>query len=129
MKLNDIIKTKADIEADGCHIENNMIRGADISVIGHFGNVVSLNIWTDNCCIIHDYNNTGNLGLIIHAVTELLDLTCEDGFSFNKIKDVPIRIITDSDGWGSKVIGFGHFMKERFVYTKDLVKITEAGRL
>ena len=127
MKLNDIVKKKADIDADGHQIDNDMVRGADINVIGHFGNVVSLRIWTDNCCIIDDYNNTKNLGLIIHAVTELLDLTTEYGYSFNKIKDVPIRII--SDGWGSKVLGFGHFMKDRFVYTEDLLKITEAFRL
>lgn len=123
MKLNDIIKKKSDIEADGHQIDNNMIRGADISVIGHFGNIVSLNVYTDNCCIIHDYNNTTNLGIIIRALTELLDLTAEDGYSFNKIKDIPIRII--SDGWGTKVLGFGHFMEDRFVYTKALMKIDE----
>ena len=123
MKLNDIIKKKSDIEADGHQIDNNIIRGADISVIGHFGNIVSLNVYTDNCCIIHDYNNTTNLGFIIRALTELLELTAEDGYSFNKIKDVPIRII--SDGWGTKVLGFGHFMKDRFMYTKELMRIDE----
>ena len=127
MKLNDIIKKKSDIETDCHQIDNDMIRGTDISVISHFGNVVSLNVYTDCCCIIHDYNNTKNLGLIIHALTELLDLTAEDGYSFNKIKDVPIRII--SDGCFTKVLGFGHFMKDRFVYTEDLMKITEVGRL
>ena len=123
MKLDDIITTKEKVENDGHLIDNNMIRGADISVIGHFGNIVSLNVYTDNCCIIHDCNNTKNLGFIIHALTELLDLTAEDGYSFNKIKDIPIRII--SDGWGTKVLGFGHFMKDRFVYTKELMRIDE----
>lgn len=122
MKLSEIIKTKAEIEADGHEIDNNIIRGASISVIGHFGNSVSLNVYTDNCCLIHDYNNTDNIGFLILALVELFDLTEEDGFNFDKMKDVPCRII--SDGWGSKVLGFGHFMKDRFVYKDDFVKIT-----
>lgn len=125
MKLKDIIRKKDEIEKDGHEIDNNMIRGADISVIGHFGNLVSLNVYTDNCCIIHDRNNTENLGYIIYALTELLELSSDAGYSFNKIKDVPCRII--SDGWGTKVIGFGHFMKDRFVYTDELMRIDERG--
>lgn len=122
MKLSEIIKTKAEIEADGHEIDNNIIRGVSISVIGHFGNSVSLNVYTDNCCLIHDYNNTDNIGFLIRALVELFDLTEEDGFNFDKMKDVPCRII--SDGWGSKVLGFGHFMKDRFVYKDDFMKIT-----
>ena len=123
MKLSEIIKTKSEIEADGHEIDNNIIRGVNISVLGHFGNAVSLNVYTDNCCLIHDYNNTDNIGFLIRALVELFDLTEEDGFDFCKIKDVPCRII--SDGWGSKVLGFGHFMKDRFVYRDDFVKITD----
>lgn len=123
MKLDDIIKKESDILADNHKIENEMIRGADIAVIGHFGNLVSLNVWTGCCCLLHDYNNTQNLGLILKAFVELFDLTDEDGYCFSKIKDIPCRII--SDGWGSKVLGFGHFMKDRFVYTEDFIRITE----
>lgn len=121
LKLEDIIKTKDKILDDGHEIENEMIRGVDIAVIGHYGNVVCLNIWTGCCSLMHDYNNTQNLGIILKALVELLDLTAEDGYSFSKMKDIPIRII--SDGWGSKVLGFGHFMKDKFVYTEDLVRI------
>lgn len=123
MKLQDIIKKKSDILSDRHEIENEMIRGADITVIGHFGNLVSLNIWTGCCSLIHDYNNTQNLGLILKAFVELFELTDEDGFCFSEIKNIPCRII--SDGWGSKVLGFGHFMKDQFVYTEDFIRITE----
>ena len=123
MKLDDIIKKESDILANDHKIENEMIRGADIAVIGHFGNLVSLNVWTGCCCLLHNYNNTQNLGLILKAFVELFDLTDEDGYCFSKIKDIPCRII--SDGWGSKVLGFGHFMKDRFVYTEDFIRITE----
>lgn len=123
MKLNDILITKAEVENDGHQIDNEMIRGAQISVVGHFGNAVSLNIFTGSCCLLHDCNNTGNLGILIKAFVELFELTEEDGFIFTKLKDLPCRIV--SDGPFSKVIGFGHFMKDRFVYTEDFLKITE----
>lgn len=123
MKLKNIIKKEADIISDGHKIQNEMIRGADISVVGHFGNAVSLNVWTGCCCLFHDHNNTENLGIIIKAIVELLDLTEEDGFSFSDIKDIPIRIF--SDGLGTRVLGFGHFMKDRFAYIDDMVGLTE----
>lgn len=124
MKLNDIIITKAEVENDGHQIDNEMIRGAQISVIGHFGNVVSLNIWTGCCSLIHDSNCTDNLGILIKAFVELFELTEEDGLDFiKKIQNMPVRIV--SDGWGTNVIGFGHFMKNRFVYTEDFMRITE----
>lgn len=123
MKLSDIIRTRAQVEADGYQLDNEMIHGADISVIGHFGNAVSLNVWTGSCCLIHDCNLTQNLGIVIKALVELFDLTDEDGYNFSKFKEIPCRII--SRGWGGKVVGFGHFMRDRFVYTDDLKLLTE----
>jgi len=123
MKLNDILKKEEDILADGHVLSNEMIRDADILVIGHFGNAVSLNIWTGCCALTHDRMNTGNLGIMIKAIVELLCLEDENGFCFSKLKDIPVRII--SDGPFTKVLGFGHFMKNRFVYTDDLNKLTE----
>ena len=120
MKLEDMLTTKQEINSDRYEIENNIIRGAKIAVIGHFGNIVSLVVYTDNCCIISDYNNTRNIGFIIKALVELFDLTLEDGYIFSHIKDIPCRIICDKN---SKVVGFGHFMKDKFVFTEDLMKI------
>ena len=123
MKLSDIIRTRDQVEAEGYQIENEMIHGADISVIGHFGNAVSLNVWTGCCCLIHGCNLTQNLGIVIKALVELFDLTDEDGYNFSKFKEIPCRII--SGGLGTKVVGFGHFMKDRFVYIDDLKLLTE----
>ena len=123
MKLSDIIRTRAKVEADGYQLDNEMIHGADISVTGHFGNAVSLNVWTGCCCLIHDRNLTQHLGIVIKALVELFDLTDEDGYNFSKFKEIPCRII--SSGWGTKVVGFGHFMKDKFVYIDDLKLLTE----
>lgn len=127
MKLQDIIHTKAGIEEMGHTIENNIIKGVDIVVIGHFGNTVSLNVWCENCSIYHDINDTQNLGFRIKALIELLDLTKEDGYRItSQLKDVPIRIICEGNGgWGSKVIGFGHFMKDKFVLKEEFAQINE----
>ena len=123
MKLKDVLITKAEVENDGHQIDNEMIRGADISVTGHFGNAVSLNVFTGSCCLLHDCNNTENLGILSKAFVVFFELSDQDGFIFTKIKDLPCRIV--SDGPFSKVIGFGHFMKDRFVYTEDFLRITE----
>jgi hypothetical protein len=124
IKREDIIKTIKQIIADGNSIENNIIIGSDIRCIGHFGNTVSLDIWATNCSLFHAYNNTDNIGWQIKALVELFDLTDEDGFLFSKFRNIPCRIIT-SGRFGSKVIGFGHFMKDKFIYTDDFAKITD----
>lgn len=124
MNISEILRTSDQVLLDGYQIDNEMIRGADISIIGHFKNAVSLNIWTGSCCLIHDYNNTQNLGIILKALVELFDLEDEDGFKFSDMKNIPCRIISKG-GLGSKVIGFGHFMKDKFVYTNDLLRLTE----
>ena len=122
MQLEDIIYTEEQIKEMGYNIENNIIEEAEVKVIGHFGNTPSLNVWCNNCRIFGDYNNAINLGSILKALVELFDLTNEDGYRFfSKFKNIPCRIITDgTGGWGSKCVGFGHFMKDKFVLTEEL---------
>ena len=119
-------KTLSEIKEDGNSVENNIIRGCDINIIGHFGNTVSLNIWADNCSLFHDYNNTNNIRYQIKTLIELFDLTEEDGYCLSKFKDIPCRIILEGVGgaW-SKVLGFGHFMKDKFIYKDDFAHITK----
>lgn len=126
MKFENIIKTQKEILKDGNSIENNIIKGCDITIIGHFGNVVSLDIWCNNCSLFSMRASTANIGWQIKALVELFDLTEEDGFCLSKFKDIPCRIIIEGNdgGWGSKVIGFGHFMEDKFVYKDDFAKIT-----
>lgn len=126
MKLKDIIKTKADVLADGNSVENNFITRTDINVVGHFGNCPCFEIECTNVCPMSAYNNRGNLGFLIAAFVELFDLDEEDGIRFTSFPSIPCRLVFQGDsGWGSKCIGFGHFMKDKFVYTADFAKINE----
>ncbi len=121
MKFEDIIKTKDEIIADGNSIENNIIKYIDIRCIGHFYNMVSLEVLATNCLLFSGYNSTDNIGWQLKALVELFDLSEEDGFFLSRFKNIPCRIVT----YGSKVIGFGHFMKDKFVYTRDFARITD----
>lgn len=126
MKLNDVIHTGKDIVSMGHTIENNMIENVDIRVVGHFGNACSLDIFCSNVGLFGGYNNTRNVGFLIRAFIELFDLSEEDGISIDKLKNIPCRIIMEgSGGWGGRCIGFGHFMKDKFVLRDDFAKIDE----
>lgn len=126
MKFEDIIKTKEQIKEMGHLIENNMIEYVDVNTIAHFGNVTCFEIVCSNICAMSSYNNLRSLGFIIKAFIELLDLSEEDGLRLSKIKNIPCRLIFEGQGgWGSKCIGFGHFMKDKFVFVDDFAKINE----
>ncbi len=126
MKLKDIIKTEKEIKETGHTIENNIIEEVNVNTIAHFGNTTCFEILCSNVAAMSCYNNTQNLGYIIRAFIELFDLSKEDGIRLSEIKNIPCRIICEGQGgWGSRCIGFGHFMKDKFVLTDDFAKIDE----
>lgn len=126
MKINEIIKTQKEISELGYTVENNMLKSIDVNVIAHFGNTVCFEMYCSNMVPISQHNNTGNIGYLFKALIELLDLSEEDGIRISSIKDVPIRLIlTGNSGCGSKSIGFGHFMKDKFVLIEDFVKLDD----
>ena len=124
MNLKNIIKTEKEIREMGYEIENNIIEKVDINTIAHFGNVTCLEIGCTNVYPMSTYNNIGNLGYVLRAFIELFDLSEEDGLLLTKIKSIPCRLVFEGD-WGSKCIGFGHFMKNKFVLTEEFAKIDE----
>lgn len=124
MKLKDIVRSQQEVLFKGNSIKNNIIESVNIKVIGHFNNCSALEIICSDICCLSGYNNTKNLGFLIKAFIELFDLTEEDGLNLNKIHNIPCRLIFAEDGsWGGKCIGFGHFMKDKFVYKEDFIKI------
>lgn len=122
MELKDIIKTKKEIEEMGYKIENNFIEDVDVNTIAHFGNLTCFEIMCTNVCPMSGYNNIGNLGYIIRAFFEVIGLSEEGGLRLSEIKNIPCRLIFES-GWGSRCVGFGHFMKDKFVLTSEFAQI------
>lgn len=122
MKLNDIIYTEQDILGTGYTIENNIIEGCSIRVIGHFGNLVSFDVYCKNVCIYSGYNNTENLGIIIKAFIEMFGLESDSGYDLKDFHDIPCRVIFEH---GNKAVGFGHFMNDKFVLSEDFAKLSE----
>ena len=122
----DIIKRKSDL--GNMQIENNMIDSIEINVIGHVGNISTLEMFFTNCCLFSQYNLGGYLGDVLKVIVEVLDLTDDDGVRISKIKNIPVRIVSES-GCGSKVVGFGHFMKDRFVLVEDVIELARANSL
>ena len=123
--LKSIIKTEAELKELGYGVQNNIIERVDINTISHFGNSACLEIMCSNICAMHGYNSTGNIGYLIRSFIELFDLIEEDGVYFSDIKNIPCRLVYDNPNlsWGSKCIGFGHFMKDKFVLTDEFAKI------
>lgn len=121
-ELDKILKHKSDF--DGCAIENNIIERVDVDTIAHFGNLTSFEIYCPNVVPYSSRNNTSNLGEVIRAFIELMRLEEEDGIRLSQIKNIPCRLVFDGENaWGSKVIGIGHFMQDRFVLIDDLATI------
>ena len=122
--VNNIIKTKSQIEEMGYGIENNIIEKVDVNCIGHFGNCVTFEIQCKNVYAMCHYNNTANLGFIIKKFIELMGLTDEDGIRLSNIKNIPCRIVYADPhcSYGSRCVGIGHFMENKFVLIDDLAK-------
>lgn len=120
--LKSIIKTEKEIKKLGYYIENNIIERVDVNIIAHFANTVCFEIRCLNCYPMSCHHNTSNLGNIVKSFIELFDLSEEDGIHLLKIKNIPCRLIFDNPNFG-KCVGFGHFMKDKFVLTDDFARI------
>lgn len=110
-----------DIQEMGYGIANNFV-SIDLEVIGHFNNTVSLILTATNVIPYSGYANTKNIGLILQYLVELLGISREDGIYLSEMKDIPVRLVFDSSecSWGSKCMGIGNFMEDKFVLFKDL---------
>lgn len=108
-------KTMKDMEL--YRIENEMIESVEVKCIGHFDNVVSLEIFCKNTVPYSARNNTQNIGYVIQNLVELLDLGDDDGITLSDVKNIPIRIAYHK-AYGT--VAIGHFMKDRFITIDDL---------
>lgn len=61
------------------------------------------------------------MGDVLKCIFECLELSEDNGKRLSDVKNVPVRIIyTSSFG---KVVGFGHFMKDKFLLAEDVVNM------
>ena len=116
------MKTQSQLELEGYYIKNNMVTSIDLNVIAHFGNIICLEMFFTNCALFSDCNIGGLLPDVLKAIVEVLEIENEDGLRISEIKNIPCRIVTTSEGFG-KVVGFGHFMKQKFVLADDLIEM------
>ena len=121
MKLVDIIKTKEEIIKNNHKIENNVIKKVEVDVVAHFGNCPTFEIICSNVYALSGYSHFDNLGFVIHAFYELFNISREDGLRLSDIKNLPCRIIVQ----GSRCIGFGHSIEDKFVYSDDFSHINK----
>ena len=103
-------------------ITNGFVKGMDIDVIGHFNNMVTLdmplvfNVGTG----VNPFattNFTRDCGLVIRCMFDLLDIFEEDGQRLSAIKNVPCRVVCNNHAFA----GIGNFMKNKFLLKDDLI--------
>jgi hypothetical protein len=100
-------------------VENNMIRGLDIEISEHFGDIISPVLSLKGWRLLHGHDNTHNVGFIIRALCQLFDRCPKDGGSvLELLRDVPCRIVRLND----EVIAIGNFVDDRFIFIDDLMK-------
>lgn len=108
-------------------LKNDMIRDARIEIIGHFGELVGIELFLEDKLnpLCAGYASTANVGFIIRRVSQLLALFDDDPRDFmTEIQNAPVRIYDWGRG-GDSVMEkccIGHFMKDRFIYGADLMK-------
>jgi len=128
MKYKEIIRDVSYLNECGMTTENNILRNVDVNIVGHFGNAVCLELMCDNVCPYSCYNNTKNIGMLIKSLVELFDLSEEDGLRMSKIKNIPVRLVFENSSknhWGEKVVGIGHYMKDKFIMFNEFSQVTE----
>lgn len=103
-------------------ITNGFVKGMDIDVIGHFNNMVTLDMplvfdvakWVNPFATT---NFTRDCGLVIRCIFDLLDIFEEDGKRLSEIKNVPCRVVCNNYAFA----GIGNYMKNKFLLEEDLI--------
>lgn len=103
-------------------ITNGFVQGMDIDVIGHFNNMVTLDmpLVFDVATGVNPFattNFTRDCGLVIRCMFDLLDIFEEDGQRLSAIKNVPCRVVCNNFAFA----GIGNFMKNKFLLKDDLI--------
>lgn len=112
--------TLQEVEALGYKVRNEMIEKIDVNLIGHFGNIVTLEMMTNHGFLFNSYNLTRHIGIVLQCLYAVLDLESEDGKRLSEIENIPCRVVTDGNG---QKIGIGHFIEDKFILECDLFNL------
>lgn len=126
--VEDITYSLKDIEEKGYGVENNIIKGIDVNIIAHFGNIPCLTIMCENIMPYGHYNDISRLGYLLKAIVEFFGVEREDGIVLSELKNIPCRIVFERNGkshWGEKAVGIGHYMKDKFILFEDFPKLDD----
>lgn len=121
MKDEHPFVSEAELKKLGYTYQNEMIKKIDINIIGHFGNVVTVEILATSGFVLHGYGMTRSVGLFLQALYALLDLEEEDGRLLSSVRNIPCRIVTD----GTKRIGIGNYIADKFLLECDVANIAK----
>lgn len=124
-EFRKITYTSKGLTEAGYQFENNIIELVDVNVIGHFENatcfeIFCLNVVPNFCC--------NHLGKILQFFVEFFDIDNEDGIRISQIKNIPCRLIFEKNNCnnlGQRVVGIGHFMKDRFALFEDMNELID----
>jgi hypothetical protein len=101
-------------------IKNGFVKKIDLQVIGHFGNLVTLDMPITAGGGISNplagYNSTISCGVYIKILFELFGISEEDGIRISAIKDIPCRVVVSQ----FHMVAVGNFMDDKFIVFKDL---------
>jgi len=114
--------TLAEVKELDYEPKNALIAGIDLNLIGHFGDIVTLEIrLSDGMVVFNRYNATARIGYLIQCLYDLFELSDENGKRLSEVRNVPCRILCSPDG----VVGIGHFMKDRFICEEHFFQYCE----
>ena len=101
-------------------IKNGFVKKIDLQVIGHFGNLVTLDMPITSGGGISNplagYNSTISCGVYIKIIFELFGISEEDGIRISEIKNIPCRVVDAN----FRMKAVGNFMEDKFIVFDNL---------
>lgn len=102
-------------EDESLQIENAILYGIDLELVGHFGNAIRLSVSIESASYSHVLfpEIFGNrIPRVLQSLFDLLDLSTEDGRKLSSVKDIACRVAFKSD---RKISAIGHFLKDKWM--------------
>lgn len=115
--FNSILKKEKELK--DYTLKNDIIKSFDITIYGHYGNTMNPLMYLSSGCINFNTISSKDIQSFFANTLNLLDLTKEDRQTLSEITDVPIRLVL-SNTIEKTIIGFGHFMKDKFILFEDI---------